>query len=248
MKLEKLLAKGDIVDVYQSGSLAIKVFKNEEHKSKALYEALTQARIENTGLNVPKIHEVRVIDGKWAIAMDCIEGETYSELMKKNPDKINEYIDKMVDIQLEIHSKRSEKLYKFKDQMKRQIQSLDIDSSLKYDLLTRLDSTPKHVKVCHGNFTPINIIESGEKTYVLDWVAATQGNASADVATTYLLLTLEFGKETAEYYMDNFCEKSGTAKKYVQQWLPIVAAARLTLGKEEEKELLNKWINVVDYE
>ena len=40
------------------------------------------------------------------------------------------------------------------------IESLDvIDHIKRYDLLTRLDSTPKHVKLCHGNFGPENIVE-----------------------------------------------------------------------------------------
>ncbi|MFR2467110.1 MAG: aminoglycoside phosphotransferase, partial [Clostridia bacterium] len=41
---------------------------------------------------------------------------------------------------------------------------------------------------------------------------------------------------------------TGTSKKYVQEWLPIVAAAQLTENKESERELLMKWIDVVAYE
>lgn len=48
--------------------------------------------------------------------------------------------------------------------------------------------------------------------------------------------------------MDLFCKKSNTEKKYVQAWLPIIAASRLTKGIEKEKDLLMKWIDVVDYE
>ena len=42
-------------------------------------------------------------------------------------------------------------------------------------------------------------------------------------------------------------QKYGTSKQYVQAWLPIVAAAQLIKGKPEEKDLLMKWIDVVDY-
>ena len=105
----------------------------------------------------------------------------------------------------------------------------------------------KHIKLCHGNFSPKNIIINDEGTYVLDWVAARQGNASADVARTYLLLCLEY-PEIAEKYMDKFCMASGTSKRYVQAWLPIVAAAQLIKNKPEEKDLLMKWIDVVEYD
>ncbi len=48
--------------------------------------------------------------------------------------------------------------------------------------------------------------------------------------------------------MDTFCKKSGTDKRYVQRWLPIVAAAQLTKKRPEEKELLLKWADVVEYQ
>ena len=91
------------------------------------------------------------------------------------------------------------------------------------------------------------VIDKDGKYYILDWSHATQGNASADAATTYLLLTLQDPK-MAEMYMNMFCDMSDTAKQYVQRWLPIVAASRLTKAIPEEKDLLEKWLDVVEYE
>ncbi len=248
MNLTNLIASGETVDVYQDGNTAIKVFKDSEAKIKALNEALTHSRVETTGLPMPVIHEVSVIDGNWAITMDHIEGKTLHQIMKEDPAHLSEYVEKMVDIQLEIHTKSMPLLSKLKDQLAGQINSLtSIDDTKRYELLTRLESMPKHKKLCHGNFTPMNLIVSGDKITIVDWVAARQGNASADVARTYLMLCLDF-PEAAELYLNNFCQKSGTAKKYVQEWLPIVAAAQLTNDKPEEKKLLLKWIDVVQYE
>lgn len=107
---------------------------------------------------------------------------------------------------------------------------------------------PKHVKLCHGDFQPNNIIVKDDGTmYVLDWVHATQGNASADAARTYLLLCLE-DQNRADKYMDLFCEKTDTDRRYVQQWLPLVAAAQLTKHRAEEAELLHKWVDICDYQ
>ena len=49
-------------------------------------------------------------------------------------------------------------------------------------------------------------------------------------------------------YISAFCELTNTKRSYVNEWLPLVAAARLTKNKGEEKELLNQWINVVDFQ
>jgi RIO-like serine/threonine protein kinase len=108
---------------------------------------------------------------------------------------------------------------------------------------------PKHNKVCHGDFNPTNIIITPDGTpYIVDWAHATQGNASADVARTYLLFCLNGDEEGARLYLDLFCKKSNTAKKYVQKWMPIVAASQSVKGHEQEAEFLASWVSVVDYE
>ena len=131
--------------------------------------------------------------------------------------------------------------------MNRKIDETDLDATNRYELHTRLASMPKHTKLCHGNFVPENIIYNEKGIYVVDWIAARQGNASADVGRTYLLLSLRDPK-VADKYLDLFCEKTHTSKKYVQQWLPIVAAAYLPDAKPEEHDFLMKWVDVVEYE
>ena len=64
---------------------------------------------------------------------------------------------------------------------------------------------------------------------------------------TYLLFALK-DQETADMYMNMFCKKSDTARQYVQQWLPIVAAAQLAKDNELEKDFLMRWIDVIDYQ
>ena len=49
-------------------------------------------------------------------------------------------------------------------------------------------------------------------------------------------------------YLKLFCDKSNTAKKYIQSWLPVVAASQSVKGNPEEREFLLNWVNVVDYE
>ena len=247
---KQLISSSSTKSVYRDGNVAIKEFCEGFPKAEVLNEALCNARVEDLpGLHVPKILGVSVVDGKWSIMKEYIEGKTLEQLMEENPDKTQEYMEQMVDLQLEIHSKACPLLNKLKEKT---IRSLDeepgLDESTRYELLTRLDGMPKHTKLCHGDFSPSNIIVQEDGTmYVIDWVHAAQGNASADVARTYLLLSLKDSK-LADLYMDLFCEKTDTDKRYVQGWLPIVAAAQLVKKRPEEKELLEKWINVFPYQ
>ena len=65
MKLDTVLAKRENKVVYKDGALAAKVFDECYPKSDILNEALNQARVEETGLNIPKIEEVTKIDGNY---------------------------------------------------------------------------------------------------------------------------------------------------------------------------------------
>ena len=56
-----------------------------------LNEALNQARIEETGLNIPKVLEVTMIDGKWAIISEYIKGKTLAHLMAEDEENKAKY-------------------------------------------------------------------------------------------------------------------------------------------------------------
>lgn len=248
MKLDRIIAVRNRKTVYRDGDRCLKVFEEDFSKADVLNEALNQARVEETGLNIPKVSEVTKTDGKWTIVSDYIKGKTLAELMRENPEKKDEYMNYFVELQLEMHSKTCPLLGKLRDKMDRKIAQTDLTATVRYDLHTRLEAMPKHNKLCHGDFNPSNIIVSDDGPYIIDWSHATQGNASADAARTYLLFWLEGDISAAERYLELFCQKSGTAMQYVQKWMPIVAASQTVKGNEKEREFLNSWINVVDYE
>lgn len=249
MKLDKVIAVRTSKTVYRDGDKAIKVFDEGYSKADVLNEALNQARVEETGLKIPRVLEVGMENGKWAIVSEHIEGKTLARLMEENPDKKDEYLELFVDIQMNIHAQKAPMLNRLKDKMMRKIRETTLDATTRYDLLMRLESMPKHNKVCHGDFNPSNVIIASDGTpYIIDWSHATQGNASADVARTYLLFWLNGDIDGAEKYLDLFCKKSDTAKQYIQKWLPIVAASQSVKGKPEEREFLLHWVDVVDYE
>lgn len=249
LKENQIIAVRATKKIFRDGDSVIKMFDESYSKADVLNEALNQARVEETGLHIPKLLEVLKIDGKWAIVLEYIGGKTLQQLMDENPEKQDEYLELFVDLQMEVHSKEAPLLTLLRDKMNRKISATTLDATTRYELHTRLDGMPKHKKVCHGDFNPSNIIISENGTpYVLDWSHATQGNASADVARTYLLFCLNGETELADKYINLFCKKSDTAKQYIQKWIPIVAASQSVKGKPEEREFLLRWIDVVEYE
>jgi len=249
--LNNKIAERKTKEVFEDNGKTIKLFVENYSKADILNEALNQARVEEaTDLKMPKLLEVTKIENRWALVSEHIHGTPLNVLMGQHPEKMDEYLKRFVEIQLEILSKQVPLLNRIKEKFRRKItEASNINDNIKYELLQRLEGMKNHAKLCHGDFNPSNVIitESGE-AYVIDWSHATQGNASADVARTYLIFSIHGQKEIADKYLDLFAEMSGIPKGNIQRWIPIVAATQMTKGKPEEQEFLSQWVDVLDYE
>ena len=249
--LEEVLVERPTKTVYRDNNKTIKYFVKDYSIANILNEALNQARVEEgTDLNIPKLLEVTKIDDRWALVFEHIDGKTLQELMDENKEKEDEYLDLFVNIQLDILSNNVLLLNRIKDKYTRKINNAEnINDQTKYELLERLQGMKNHTKLCHGDFNPSNIILRDDGSYhIIDWAHATQGNASADVARTFLILSMQGKDELADKYLNLFSLKSGISVKNIQNWIPIVAASQMTKGIKEEQEFLSKWISVADYQ
>lgn len=235
--------------LYRDGDKFVKSFDASYSKAGILNEALNQARVEETGLNIPKVLGVSVIDGLWSLTLEYVEGETLESLMKKHPEKTDDYLNFFVDLQIQMSKEKVPLLGHLRDKMHAKISASSFPATVRYDLHVRLDGLPRHKKLCHGDFQPSNVIIKKDGTpYIIDWAHATQGNGSADAARTYLIFKLQGKDDLAEKYLKLFCAKTDTAIQYVQRILPIVAASQSVKKKPEEQEFLAKWVNVCDWQ
>ena len=248
--LNNPIAKRSTKTVFRDGDKTIKLFVENYSKADILNEALNQARVEeHSSLNIPKLEEVAKINNRWAIVNDFIEGKTLAELMQENPDRTQEYLEKMVDIHLQVLSCKVPLLNRVKDKYKRKINDTDLSENVKYELLTRLEGMKNHDKLCHGDFNPSNIVLKEDGSYfIIDWAHVTSGNASSDVALTYLYFAMKGEEELAKQYLEMFSTKSGIDVKNILRWVPIVAVTKLAKANAEEKEFLLKCINVAEYQ
>ncbi len=249
MNLNNVIAERSTKTIYRDGEYAIKLFNEGYSAADVLNEALNLAIVEETGFQVPKLHEVLKIDGKWAIVTDFVEGKTLQEVMGENPADMGNCLERFVDVQIAMHNLTSERLPHLTDKMHAKISKSGLEATVRYELHTRLNSFPRHRKLCHGDYTPGNvIITPNDEVYVIDWAHATQGSASGDAARTYLRFSLAGKNEEAAIYLDAFCKKGDKAKQYVQKWFSIVAASQLVKGVPKERELLLSWANVFEYQ
>lgn len=236
--------------VYRDGNKIIKLFVENYSKSAILNEALIQSRVEeNTDLKMSRLLEVTKIENRWALITEYVEGTPLDVLMQQHPEKEDEYLNLFVDIQLEVLSKRVPSLNRIKDKYRRRLENANnLNDNIKYELLQRLEGMKNHDKLCHCDFNPSNIIINEDGRYsIIDWAHATQGNASADVARTFLIFSMDGKKDLAEKYLELFSKKSNIDRQLIQRWIPIVAAIRLSKN-DDCKEMLHNWVDIVDYQ
>lgn len=247
MQFDRIVSKRKDKIVYKDGDNCIKVFDTNYSKVVVLSEALNQARVEDTGLKIPHIKQVLNIEGRWAIVSDFVEGDTLEKMMRAVPEDQDKLLEKFIDIQMNIHSKRDQYLTKLTDKVNRKIGACSLEDDTKLELYTRLESMPRYSNVLHGDLDPSNVIVTEDnEVYILDWSHVTQGNPAHDVARTYLLFLLKKQNELGEKYLSRFCEKSGLEKGQVLRWMPLVATAQSLNGNQEEWELLKRWIDKID--
>ena len=79
---KKLILERPHKKVYETDECIIKAFSGDHPKSDVFNEALNQARIEETGLNVPKVLAVEEMDGGWAIVMLKKNGKTLRKIQE----------------------------------------------------------------------------------------------------------------------------------------------------------------------
>ena len=190
--MKKTITERENKEIYVEDDRCFKVFEKGYNVADILNEAMIQARVQETGLMIPHLLELKVIDDRWAIVTRYVEGHTLEELLQQHPEREEEYLKRFVAIQIDMQSKRCPLLSKHRDKMNRKISQTDLSATLRYDLHNRIERMPRHNDLCHGDYNPSNvIIDENDDAYIIDWSHATQGNMEADSARTFLLFLLE---------------------------------------------------------
>ncbi|MGA4722154.1 phosphotransferase [Fictibacillus nanhaiensis] len=126
MNLGDPIATGNTATIYKNEDTVIKVYKEHFSNEVSILEAEKQVYAYSYGLPVPKILEVTEIEGKPAIVMERIKGETLGGLLKEDRDIATHYMSLSIEVQQKIHSVPSPKLELITDKLKKQIHQLQL--------------------------------------------------------------------------------------------------------------------------
>ena len=249
MNLDRIIAVRNDKTIYHDGNNCIKSFNENYKKHDIMNEARNLALLEESGLHVPEFIGVEEINGKWSIISEFISGKTLTELMEENPESREAYMELFVDLQLSVHEKKGTLLNRQDDQFKRRIDSSDLPATVRFYLVSRMEDIPNTERqICHGDFTPSNIIVKEDGTpYIIDWSHAALGSAKADMALSYLLFWMHGKIDLAAMYLRVLEKKAGVEEKEIMSWMPVVAASLYAKCSNEEREFLLSWINDIHH-
>ncbi len=243
MNLDRVIAIRHNKTVYRDGDRCIKVFGAGFQKTDVLAEALNQAKMEQKSIiSVPHVLEVTEVDGKWALVTEYIKGQSLAALMDKEPERRAEHLSLLARLQSDTFHAHVPGLMPLNDFLTGRILNCDhLTATTRHGLHRRLGEMRNDFRdYCplHGDFEPSNILISEDGTpVVLDWSHVTLGLKEADIATTYLLIGMQYGMDAAEAYLGYILPYPG-AHEAIRPWLPIIAAARSVESNAAERAFL----------
>jgi hypothetical protein len=223
----RLLAAGNVAEVFEYGSRVLKLYKSSTAKPVAFREAAIHAAVEALGLPVPSVWGVQQVDARWGIVFGRVSGISFADRMRGAPDQTAHYLEQMARLHIAIPRHVVVPFTSLKLRLAGRIgETKHLEEARRQSLLTGLAAMPDGNRLCHGDFHPLNILGDDEQPCVIDWPDACRGDPAADLCRSYVLLALH-APELAEPYLDSYCRLGNVSQQGALAWLPYVAAAKL---------------------
>ncbi|CAI9395369.1 MULTISPECIES: phosphotransferase family protein [Bacillaceae] len=247
MNLGEPIATGNTAKIYLNDHKIFKIYKDYLPPTESAMEAAKQRFAHSCGLPVPKVIEITKVNNNQVLIMEYIKGKTLGDLLFENLEMAEYYMSKSIDIQQQIHHHEGNDLQPITAKWRRQIEGSHIlEVETKSLILAKLKLMPNETRLCHGDYHLFNLVQADDKVWIIDWVDAGAGDVRADICRTYLLY-LENHQELADLYLNIYCSKTGDTKEAILEWMPIIAAARLSendspANKDKLLKIINRYI------
>jgi len=254
INLNSPIARGRTADVYPWGDKYIlKLFHNWFEFEDIEYELRIAHAVHASGVKTPAVKELVQVEGRNGLIYERVNGKSMVEIFSQKPWRFFSYSRTLARLHVEMHDCvfNAEVPHQY-NKLHNKINHADaLPASLKYKLLTELESLPKGDRVCHGDFHPANVLIAEDDAIVIDWIDAACGNPLADVARTSIIflgaantaqtpnpIIKMFTKLSHALYLHEYFRLYPNGMDEYHRWLPVVAAGRLTEGMPE----LEKWL------
>ena len=251
-----LIGVGRTAEVYawDDGQI-LKLYRPELPRDWVGYEAKVGRIVAEAGLAAPAIGDVVEIGGRLGITYERIAGPSMLDALARQPWRLLRSARQFAQVHAAMHACRRPELPAQRDAFARAIRhAAALPEATRRRVLEALADLPDGEAVCHGDYHPDNIIVSPRGPIVIDWVTATHGNPTADVARTVLLfrtaalpegmptvkriMTQLFRRAFLAAYLRAYRDLRPLSDAEIEAWIPVLAAARLNEQIPAEEAVL----------
>ena len=254
------LASGRIAEVYRwDAGRVVKLFRAGASPASVEAEQRNMIQVARLGLPMPTPGKIVMVAGRIGLVMEEIAGVTMMDLIIQQPSQLASFARLLADRHICLHRVRApDGLHPLHALLQGKIErSAHVTRAERNAVLGALADMPSGTMLCHGDFHPGNLLMTSHGPIIIDWPDAASGPPMADVARTSLLfaghIALSAGNPDAqapmERYRDIYLECRLAApdgdREEVQRWRPILAAARLSEGIDEQQDWLRQQVRRV---
>lgn len=228
----------------------VKLFPSGWPKAAANREARAARLAHAAGLPTPAIHGIVEQSGRTGIVFDRCKGLNLLDALIESPHTVNQCATVMAELHARVHRCNALDLPAVDERLSHSInRAAVLGTRDKSRILALLKNIPVADTLCHGDFHPGQIIESGRGPQVIDWFDAVRGDPTYDVAKTLLLIRHAFvpgrgGQELALVretlavgYLDEYLKRNSIALDKLHDWTLIIAGARLANDLPEPEKI-----------
>jgi uncharacterized protein (TIGR02172 family) len=252
--LSPSIARGRTADIHAWGEgQVLKLFHDWFALEDIRYELRMARAVQASGLPVPQVGDLVQVGGRCGLVYQRVDGVSMMEMMRRKPWRLFQYARRMAELHAEMHAAPlAADLPSLHGKLSRKIErSENLAPATRARILERLQELPPGDRLCHGDFHPGNILMAKGGEVVIDWIDASLGDPSADVARTVILArgALETNQLPGPLmkasirlllavYLRRYFRLRPAGKETYKRWLPVVAAGRLSEGITE----LEAWL------
>lgn len=217
-----LLGQGKMAKVYLWNGFAYKCFRSGYPEDWIDYEMSIQNTISKTNLPAVSYYHSEI---PGSIKMDFIDGITLADRIR-----FNKYKDGLRDLFsefLQIHKIKDVDLPRLNPYLINEISGLAIDPSWKELALGFITDIQDEDILCHLDYHFLNLMYSGDKYYIIDWINAKIGNPIYDFARTYVIM-YEFAQRFSKKFLNMAKDECDFDVVELNKAIFVMALHRLT--------------------
>jgi len=233
-----MIGSGQSAVIYARNGIAAKVYREGQPKKQVYQEAFTLAVVRDSGIPAPDIYCVETFHERTAVLMDHVRGDSLADLIQKDPEKTEEYMDKIVSLQKEMHGIYTTEFRPLKLVLFGTIvASPGLKEDEKKRLSAMLETLPDGLSICHGDFHGGNVLFDGKSYIIIDWAEVACGAPAADACRSYMDFLI-MNQEHAEMYLEKYCAATGLSRDEILAWMPVTAGSLYGyLGSEAQEKI-----------